>query len=67
MSERTYRFRCMVETPDGEVLIEDYCTIGHINEFGACEAVDIHVGALLRAFNRTVRAEHEAANETAEA
>lgn len=63
----TYRFHFSIQTPDGDVLIEDYCTIGSIDQYGACESVDMQVARMLRMFERTVRAEHEAANEPAEA
>lgn len=59
MTDKPYRFRCLIETPDGDVLIEDYCSLTSIDQFGGCESVDMHVGSMLRMFNRTVRAQHE--------
>lgn len=59
MTDKPYRFRFQIETPAGDVLIEDYCSLTSIDQFGGCENVDMHVASMLRMFNRTVRAEHE--------
>lgn len=65
MSERpTYRFHCkIVDEATGETVIADYCQITSIDQFGACESVDMHVASMLRAFERKARAEHEIANQ----
>lgn len=63
----SYRFRFeIVDASTGEVVIADFCSLGSIDPFGGSEAVDMHVAAMLRAFSRTARAEHERANSETE-
>jgi len=62
----TYRFHCIIEDTDtGETVIEDSCALTSIDTFGGCENVDMHVASMLRAFQRTVKREHEEATSCA--
>lgn len=61
-----YRF-CfqIVDQATGSMIAADWCSLTDgipTDEFGSCENVDIHVGSLLRVFQRKGRAEYEAAN-----
>jgi hypothetical protein len=45
------RFEFVITDADGNAIVSDWTTISspqEIDQFGACEAVDIHVGAALR-------------------
>lgn len=60
MTAPSYRFKFqIVDESTDEVVAEDYCGLTTIDNFGACESVDIHVSSMLRAFQRTGRAEYE--------
>lgn len=52
---KNLRFEFRVLDEGGEVIASDWTTIGdatHIDNYGGCETVDIHVGATLRAVKR---------------
>lgn len=60
MSAPNYRFQCsIIDQATGETVIADFCSLSTIDQFGGCESVDIHVAAVLRAFQRSVREEFE--------
>lgn len=56
-----YRFQCRVVDEAGETVISDHTCMTRIDAFGGCESVDMAVGAMLRAFERTARAQYEGA------
>lgn len=64
-----YRFKfAIVDETTGETVWSDFCGLlpDTIDEFGGCEAVDIHVSSMLRGFKRHVRAEYETKNYAVE-
>lgn len=59
-AQPNYRFQfCIIDKTSGETICEDYCGLTSIDQFGACESIDMHVSAMLRAFERSVRAQYE--------
>jgi hypothetical protein len=63
MPAPSYRFKCaIVDQTTGETVISDWCSLGSIDQFGGCEAAEMHVASMLRAFERTARGEHEREN-----
>ena len=60
MSAPEYQFKIqIIDKTTGEIVASDWTYLTTIDQFGNCESVDIHVASLLRAFNRTGRAEYE--------
>lgn len=67
MGTPAYRFKFqIIDETTGDVVEADYCALTTIDEFGGCESVDIHVAAMLRAFNRSGRDEYQRANYATE-
>lgn len=65
MSGPSYRFRfSIIDETSGDVIGEDWCSFdaASVHQDGGCETVDHSVARTLGWFNRTGRAEHEAAN-----
>lgn len=61
MSAPEYQFRFqIIDKTTGDIIEADWTYLTTIDQFGNCESVDIHVGAALRGFNRSSRAEYEA-------
>lgn len=52
------RFEFRVLTEDGECVVSDFTTFDpqRVDQFGACETVDIHTGSALRAVRRDLMA-----------
>jgi len=62
MTER-YRFKAMIVDDHNDTLvISDHTYISEIDQFGACESVDMTVARMMRQFKQLERKEREKAS-----
>ncbi len=52
-----YQFKFIIETEDGEPVLQGSTYIGTISEFGECESVDMEVGKYLRILKKQQESE----------
>lgn len=51
----TYRFKGVIEDEDGEVILSCSTYMGHVNEDGSCEPIEMELFSMLRAYKRKIQ------------